>query len=228
MRRLSRPTLFFASALLLGATTLTSGCLIISEHHDRGDRCDDYPHPPDHPDHPGHPDEPAPADPDDCPQPGDVCGEDGVTYESRCDASRAHVRVDYAGPCAPPCAQHNECAIYEQCSAAGRCEEISCDTLYAPVCGVDGNTYSNACDAGAHHVAVDYDGECAPACNVDADCPAADLCNAAGRCEAANCPQLPANDISQEVCAIDGFTYQTRCHARLARQRVVHEGCCVE
>ena len=39
-------------------------------------------------------------------------------------------------------------------------EPIICLTLYAPVCGVDGVTYGNSCNAEAAKVEVAYEGEC--------------------------------------------------------------------
>lgn len=48
--------------------------------------------------------------------------------------------------------------------AAGLCayEYQNCLDIYLPVCGCDGQTYGNGCDATAHGVSIDYPGECEP------------------------------------------------------------------
>ena len=257
MRTLNPRNLILMALLLIGLSWNATGCLVIVDGeggHDGKSRChsghddddddgdesrchdsdewgwgEDRPSRPTRPTDPTDPTDPTgPTDPTDpnCPVSAEVCGEDGVTYASPCDASRAHVRVAHMGACGQACFFDEECSIGELCNTNGRCEQVVCPAVYEPVCGADGQTYGNACEASVHHVAVDYAGECAPPCSVDADCASGDLCEA-NRCVTVECPVLAPNDISQEVCAEDGFTYQTSCHARQARQSVVHEGCCI-
>jgi hypothetical protein len=191
-----------------------------------------------------------------------VCGCDDNTYPNACVANSAGVSVARQGECESPpsggacgglsglqCSDGEFCnfALDASCGAAdqtGTCTLVpeACDLIFAPVCGCDGQTYSNDCVASQAGTSVASEGECTTpppsggACGglsglqcgdgqfcafaPDAFCGAADQ---TGICT--DIPQACTREFNP-VCGCDGVTYSNPCIASSAGTSVASQGEC--
>ena len=178
-----------------------------------------------------------------------VCGCDGKTYSNECDAAGAGQNVAQSGKCptgpgvcdgADPAACPKDEYCQGPCGAPGQClpKPMACTGNFAPVCGCDLNTYSNACAAAAAGVNVVKEGECSPPalpCGgaQSLACPNSQVCekegcgpDAPGVCVPAPKMPCPKTSPAAQQCGCDGQTYANECLRLFALIAKASDGPC--
>jgi hypothetical protein len=124
--------------------------------------------------------------------------------------------------------------------ADGICRDrpVACPEYYSPVCGCDGTTYGNPCEANAGGTDVAYAGECSVEriCGGIAgfvcmpaewcDYPPGALCGAADQTGICRPRPEACIEIYMPVCGCDGMTHGNACLAAAAGTDVAYEGEC--
>jgi hypothetical protein len=188
-----------------------------------------------------------------------VCGCDNVTYGNPCLAAAAGASISHLGECTSggkACGQIGGCADGEFCKfppevhcgiadGPGVCTKVppkgtACDAVYAPVCGCDGKTYGNDCEALVAGVSVAQSGACPNDPTNDCggfsggqckdgyfcDYPPEMMCGIADG--SGSCKEIPDACLANvdPVCGCDGNGYSNACQANSKGVSVAYKGAC--
>jgi hypothetical protein len=175
-----------------------------------------------------------------------VCGCDGTTYDSDCQAAEKGASIAYRGRCQPGerCQTNDDCDAKEYCLRAEKlCDDpgicvprpVGCAYFFDPVCACDGATYDNVCFASANGVTLSHFGPCEDVqpCNANEECDVGSFCARRegicldpGYCHKNISPQDCVGLPNDQVCGCDDITYPNDCEALALGIPIQRRGSC--
>ena len=162
-----------------------------------------------------------------------VCGNNGVTYASRCRLDCAKVKFARPGPCG-----------YQNWLESPHFN-CPCQYEFDPVCGKDGSTYENECALRCGHQSLNYKGACRLPCNCSNVYKP--VCSKQhktfkNRCllkcqkheffKKGKCPDRKpkycshCEGLDSPVCGVNGLTYDNKCYLRCVGVEFYGDGVC--